>query len=88
MRPMFMDFWSSDPYTLDATEELKLQYMFGPRLLVKPVTTYKATEARVYLPKLPSSAPDAKWTYWWNKTYDGGQWVSTRLISRIFLVSE
>lgn len=77
MRPLFMDFSLSDPYTLEATEDLKLQYMFGPRLLVSPVTTYRATNATVYLPKLPSDAPDTKWTYWWtNESFDGGQWVS------------
>jgi alpha-D-xyloside xylohydrolase len=77
MRPLFMDFSLSDPYTLDVTEALKLEYMFGPRLLVSPVTTYQATEATVYLPALPSSAPDTKWTYWWtNQTFSGGQWVS------------
>jgi alpha-glucosidase (family GH31 glycosyl hydrolase) len=76
LRPLFMDFSVSDPYTIAATEVLNQEYMFGPRLLVAPVTTYQATNATVYLPKLSSSAPDSKWTYWWsNQTYDGGQWV-------------
>jgi alpha-D-xyloside xylohydrolase len=76
LRPLFMDFSVSDPYTIAATEVLNQEYMFGPRLLVAPVTTYQATNATVYLPNLSSSAPDTKWTYWWsNQTYDGGQWV-------------
>lgn len=76
MRPLFI-LSLSDPYTLEATEDLKLQYMFGPRLLVSPLTMYRAKNATVYLPRLPSDAPDAKWTYWWtNERADGGQWVS------------
>lgn len=82
IRPPFMDFSLSDPFTMMNTETLKGEYMFGPRLLVSPVTQYQATELKVYLPKLPSDAPAARWTYWWtNQTYDGGQWVcSTGII--------
>ena len=79
IRPLFMDFSVSDPYTITATEALNQQYMFGPRLLVAPVTTYQATNATVYLPNLSSSAPGSKWTDWWsNKTFEGGQWVRAR----------
>lgn len=39
IRPLFMDFSVPDPYILSATETLNQQYMFGPHLLVAPVTT-------------------------------------------------
>jgi alpha-D-xyloside xylohydrolase len=46
MRPLVMDF-GSDPKVLDITD----QYMFGPALLVSPVTQYKARTRSVYLPQ-------------------------------------
>lgn len=76
LRPLFMDFSISDPYTIENTEQLKGQYMFGPRVMVAPVTDDGVTTSKVYLPELPSDAPASEWTYWWtNATYDGGQWV-------------
>ena len=45
MRALVMDF-GSDPKVLDLAD----QFMFGPALLVCPVTEYKAREREVYLP--------------------------------------
>ncbi len=46
MRPLVMD------YPNDATaRELNDEYLFGPALLVSPVTEYKAREQSVYLPE-------------------------------------
>jgi alpha-D-xyloside xylohydrolase len=75
-----MDFGVSDPSVLTNvnTASISLQYMFGPRLLVAPVTTYGQTVHSIYLPKIPAGASGnvTKWTYWWtNQTYDGGQTV-------------
>ena len=52
--------------------------MFGPRLLVTPVTTPNATQWPVYLPKTGDNNNNTKpWTYWWtNETYSGGQTVT------------
>ncbi|BFZ65439.1 hypothetical protein YB2330_006609 [Saitoella coloradoensis] len=77
LRPLFLDFSLSDPYTLTNSEDVKEQYMFGPKLLVAPVTEPGVTEYDVYLPKLPSGSAMANWTYWWTgETYQGGAWVS------------
>ena len=45
MRPLVMDF-RGDPKARNISD----QYMFGPALLVNPVTEYKARTRRVYLP--------------------------------------
>ncbi len=45
MRPLVMDF-RADAKARDVSDE----YMFGPALLVSPVTTYKARSRAVYLP--------------------------------------
>jgi alpha-D-xyloside xylohydrolase len=45
MRPLVMDF-QSDPGARNITD----QYMFGPSLLINPVTEYKARTRKVYLP--------------------------------------
>ena len=50
MRPLVMDF------PADAVaREVADQYMFGPALLVNPVTEYRARSRPVYLPRLRSS---------------------------------
>lgn len=63
MRALPMDF-RADPLTWnDATE-----YMFGPALLVNPVTEAGATSRRVYLPK------DTTWyDFWTGEKLTGGQ---------------
>ncbi|KAJ5261619.1 hypothetical protein N7505_008486 [Penicillium chrysogenum] len=80
MRPLYMDFEKSDPHvarwTSANTNITTQQYMFGPRLLVSPVTIPNVTEWSVYLPQ--TAGDDSKpWTYWWsNQTYSGGQTVT------------
>jgi len=64
-RLLAFDF-ANDPAVLDIKDE----YMFGPALLVCPVTDAGATSRRVYLPK------GAAWyDYWTNHYYKGGQWI-------------
>ena len=48
MRPLVMDF-----RTDSKARDVKDQYMFGPALLISPVTTYKARSRSVYLPVAP-----------------------------------
>jgi len=55
MRPLVMDF-ASDPQALNVGDE----YLFGPSILVKPVTTQGATTQSVYLP-----AGNASWYNFW-----------------------
>ncbi|KAJ5666581.1 hypothetical protein N7462_010990 [Penicillium macrosclerotiorum] len=79
MRPLYMDFQVSDPHVLEMTRQnsnvTTQQYMFGPRLLVTPVTMPNSTEWSVYLPQ-PAGNETNPWTYWWtNETYAGGQTV-------------
>jgi alpha-D-xyloside xylohydrolase len=65
MRALFMDF-SNDPNVADLGDE----YMFGPDLLVAPVTEQGSTAKRVYLPA------GADWyNYWTNERLHGGQWI-------------
>ena len=49
MRPLFFDF-ANDPEAL----RQDCEYMFGPSLLISPVTEPGVTEWRTYLPKSPS----------------------------------
>ena len=68
MRPLMYDFYT-DPIAV-ATET---QYMFGPQLLVCPITEAKVTSRKVYLPVLPGGE---LWTDTaTGKTYSGGQTV-------------
>jgi alpha-D-xyloside xylohydrolase len=61
-RPLVMDF-RADPLTWNIGD----QFMFGPALLVNPVTEAKATERRVYLPK------DTTWyDFWSGQKIQGG----------------
>ena len=61
-RPLVMDF-KNDPLTWNIGD----QFMFGPALLVSPVTEAKATERRVYLPK------DTTWyDFWSGQKIQGG----------------
>ena len=80
MRPLYMDFEKSDSHvagwTQTNTNVTTQQYMFGPRLLVSPVTTPNVTEWSVYLPQTADNS-SKPWTYWWsNETYAGGQTVT------------
>jgi alpha-D-xyloside xylohydrolase len=61
MRPLVMDF-GADPKTLEITDE----YMFGPALLVNPVTRRGATTRVVYLPR------GADWFDFWTGSWTAG----------------
>jgi alpha-D-xyloside xylohydrolase len=65
MRALFMDF-PQDPRVADVGDE----YMFGPALLVAPVTEQGATSRDVYLP-----AGSDWYNYWTNERLAGGQTV-------------
>ncbi|KAJ9298333.1 CAZyme family GH31 [Paecilomyces variotii] len=80
MRPLYMDFERTDSHIAEMTRKntnsTTQQYMFGPRLLVTPVTTPNVTEWSVYLPQT-GTREIKPWTYWWtNETYAGGQIVT------------
>jgi alpha-D-xyloside xylohydrolase len=63
MRPLVMDF-AGDAKARELTDE----YLFGPALLVAPITTYKARERQVYLP------PAAQWyDFWTGKSVAAGE---------------
>ena len=64
MRPIFIDF-PNDPEAWDIED----QFMFGPDILVAPVTEQGATSRRIYLPK------GADWIeYTTQQNFTGGQW--------------
>jgi len=66
MRGMVMDF-PADENVLD----IKDQYMFGPSLLINPVTDYRARNRNVYLPT------GCGWyDFFTGKYYDGGQYIT------------
>jgi alpha-D-xyloside xylohydrolase len=65
MRALFMDF-PDDPKVADLGDE----YMFGPALLVAPVTDQGATSRSVYLP-----AGTDWFNYWTNERIHGGQTI-------------
>ncbi len=68
MRPLLMDF-PKDPHVLDIGN----QYLFGPALMVTPVTTEGATNQSVYLP-----ADAAPWyNFWTGETVPAGQRIET-----------
>jgi len=68
MRPLVFDF-ADDPEAV----RRESQYMFGPALLVNPVTEAGATLWTTYLP-----ANEEGWTdFWTGEHYDGGQWIQT-----------
>ncbi|HEX7362075.1 MAG TPA: TIM-barrel domain-containing protein [Bryobacteraceae bacterium] len=65
MRALFMDF-PNDP----KVDKLTHEFMFGPDLLVAPLTHQGQTSRKVYLPA------GADWyNYWTNKEYHGGQTI-------------
>jgi alpha-D-xyloside xylohydrolase len=65
MRPVFFDF-AEDPKTADVED----QFLFGPDLLVAPVTEYEARSRKVYLPA------GTDWTdAWTGAKLPGGQTV-------------
>ena len=66
MRGLFMDF-GADPNVADIGDE----YMFGPALLIAPVTDQGVTRRNVYLP-----AGTDWFNYWTNERVHGGQTIS------------
>ena len=66
MRALFMDF-PNDPNVTDIPDE----YMFGPALLVAPVTEQGAEHRSVYLP-----AGCDWYNYWTNERIKGGQTIT------------
>ena len=65
MRGLFMDF-GNDPKVVDIGDE----YMFGPALLVAPVTDQGRTSREVYLP-----AGTDWYNFWTNERVHGGQTI-------------
>jgi alpha-D-xyloside xylohydrolase len=66
MRPLFFDF----PKDLESYE-IEDQFMFGPNLLVAPVTFNEARMREVYLP------PGTTWKdAWSDQVYQGGQTIT------------
>ena len=68
MRPLVFDFADDE----EALKQ-KYEYMFGPRLLISPVTEPHVTEWRTYLPQSKGGWRD----YHTGQHYDGGQYVTT-----------
>jgi alpha-D-xyloside xylohydrolase len=65
MRALVMDFRNDVK-----AREIPDQYMFGPSLLINPVTTYKARSRTVYLPQSNG------WYDWWTgSSFAGGQTI-------------
>ncbi len=72
MRGLFMDF-GSDPNVANIGDE----YMFGPALLVAPVTDQGVTSRTVYLPAGPEGADKTVWfNFWTNERFKGGQTIT------------
>ncbi len=68
MRGLFLDF-PNDPNVANIGDE----YMFGPALLVAPVTDQGATERSIYLP-----AGCDWYNFWTNERVHGGQRITAR----------
>ena len=68
MRPLVFDF-AHDPIAL----QQKYEYMFGPSLLVSPVTEPGVTTWKTYLPKTKGLWKDRRT----GETYKGGEYVTT-----------
>ena len=70
MRPLVFDF-ADDPEAL----KQKYEYMFGPSLLISPVTEPGGTQWRTYLPKNEKGWKDQRTGH----HYEGGQYVTTEV---------
>jgi alpha-D-xyloside xylohydrolase len=68
MRPLVFDF-ADDPEAL----RQKHEYMFGPELLISPVTEPGVTQWTTYLPRNAGGWTDQRT----GRKYDGGQYVTT-----------
>jgi len=69
MRPLVFDF-ADDPEAL----QQKYEYMFGPSLLISPITEPGVKEWKTYLPKNKGGWKDART----GRHYDGGQTITTQ----------
>lgn len=70
MRPLVFDFADDrDALAQDC------EYMFGPELLICPVTETGVSTVRVYLPENKGGWKD----YWTDAVYDGGQYLDVPL---------
>ncbi|MDT7862610.1 MAG: glycoside hydrolase family 31 protein [Saccharolobus sp.] len=68
MRPLVMDF--KDDYNVYDIDD---QYMFGPYILVSPITLPSIKERELYLPK-------EKWYDFWNgDIIQGGRWIRAKV---------
>ena len=66
MRPIFFDFEKKDPKTADIED----QFLFGPDLLIAPITKFKQRSRQVYLPA------GTEWTdAWTGKKFKGGRTI-------------
>ena len=70
MRPLVFDF-ANDPEAL----KQKYEYMFGPELLISPVTEAGVSEWQTYLPKNEGGWRD----YRTGQHYEGGQTITTKV---------
>ena len=68
MRPLVFDF----AHDAEALQQ-KYEYMFGPALLISPVTEPGVSSWRTYLPQHPGGWTD----YHTGQHYEGGQYVDT-----------
>ena len=75
MRPLVFDF-ADDPEAL----KQKYEYMFGPSLLVSPITEPGVTEWKTYLPKTEGGWTEVHTA----EHFDGGQTVTTK-VSKWFI---
>ena len=77
MRPLVFDF-ADDPHAL----RQKYEYMFGPALLVSPITEPGVTEWKTYLPKSEGGWEEIHTA----EHYEGGQTVTTKVFKEFIPV--
>ena len=77
MRPLVFDF-ADDPEAL----QQKYEYMFGPSLLVSPITEPGVTEWKTYLPKSEGGWEEVHT----GEHYEGGQTVTTKVFKEFIPV--
>ena len=77
MRPLVFDF-ADDPEAL----RQKYEYMFGPSLLVSPITEPGVTEWKTYLPKSEGGWEEVHTA----EHFEGGQTVTTKVFKEFIPV--
>ena len=77
MRPLVFDF-ADDPEAL----KQKYEYMFGPSLLISPITEPGVTEWKTYLPKTEGGWREVHT----GERYEGGQTVTTKVFKEFIPV--